>query len=303
MYNKKELARVFSISEVLGIICSSLAPCSPMIFYGIHLELGRWIITQDNFIGIFLATISFILLIISYFHLHNLTQDKTFHLLKDQILDGKSKEGEEESKKKTTKLWGTKDIETNGNLMFLLCTEAFLSFSYFQMDLIITMTAVRSYGLTLLQLSVLTTFVVVIATLCLYTIQRRFLVDKLNTYFLYMFGFVIIAFFESFLLLAWSFDLKSIYSQMTTLFILVFCNLVQGVGSTVYCRLIMFAISPSHSASIVESHRFMFCRIMASIGFFTSSYVFDVLWLVIPFYVCLCFMIVVLYAFKRNHYT
>ena len=76
--------------------------------------------------------------------------------------------------------------------MFLLSTEAFLSFSYYQMDLIIAMTAVRTYQLTLAQFNVLTACVILLAIFILYTIQRKLLGNGLNIYFLYMFGFAII---------------------------------------------------------------------------------------------------------------
>lgn len=302
MYNEKELARVFSINEVLGIICSLFAPCSPILFYGIHFKIGSWIITQNNFIGIFLAILSLILLIISYFYLQNLTHDESFDILKDEILDKKAKEKEKNEKSTNEMLWSTKDVVANWNLMFLLSTEAYLSYTFFQMDLIFTMTAVKTYEWTILQLSILTTFVIGSVSLLLYIIQTRLLGSRLNIYFTYMFGFSIIAFFESFLLMTWSFDFSSIYSQMAALSVLLSCNLIQGVGSTVYCRLLMFEMTPTHSASIVESHRFIFSRILASIGFFTSSYVFEVLWLIIPFYICISFMIVMLYAIKRNDY-
>ena len=190
VYSKKDLAKILSTAALLGIVFMSLAPCSPIMFYGIHFNIAQyWIITQNNFIGIFLAILSSILLIISYFHIHNLTQDKTFDFLKDQII-GDDKENDEKST--AQKLWTTKDIVTNGNLMFLLSTEAFLSFSYYQMDLIIAMTAVRTYQLTLAQFGVLTACVILLAIFILYTIQRKLLGNGLNIYFLYMFGFAII---------------------------------------------------------------------------------------------------------------
>ena len=278
----------------------SLAPCSPIMFYGIHFNIAQyWIITQNNFIGIFLAILSSILLIISYFHIHNLTQDKTFDFLKDQIL-GDDKENDEKST--AQKLWTTKDIVTNGNLMFLLSTEAFLSFSYYQMDLIIAMTAVKTYNWSISYFGLLTGIVTFCSSILLYNVQRRLLGNGLNIYFLYNFGFVLIALLESMLLMTSELNLKSFISQMVALFVIILCNMVQGVGSTVYCRWLMFSSTPSHSASIVESHRFMFCRVLAAIGYFSSSYVFEMLWLIIPLYVCICFLIVVLYAVKRNDY-
>ena len=303
VYKKKDLAKILSTAALLGITVMSLAPCSPIMFYGIHFKIGAWSITQNNFIGIFLAILSSILLIISYFHLHNLTQDKNFDLLKDQIL-GNDKVKDNDNTKKSTipKLWSTKDVVTNWNLMFLLTTEAFLSFSYYQMDLVITMIAVKTYNWSIFYYGILTGIVTFCTSILLYNVQRRLLGNGLNIYFLYSLGFVLIALLESLLLMTSELNLKSFYSQMVALFLIITCNMVQGVGSTVYCRWLMFALTPSHSASIIESHRFMFCRVLASIGYFTSSYVFEMLWLLIPIYVCLCFLIVALYAVKKNDY-
>lgn len=243
------------------------------------------------------------MLIISYFNLHNLTQDETFDLFKDQILgDDEMKDKENNEESTNERLWTTKDIVTNKKLMFLLSTEAFLSFNYFQMDLVITMIAVKTYNWSITYFGILTGIVTFCSSILLYIVQKRLLGNGLNIYFLYNLGFVIIAFFESLLLMTSELNLKSFNTQMVALFLIITCNIIQGVGSTVYCRCLMFSFTPSHSASIVESHRFIFCRALASIGFFTSSYVFEKLWLIIPIYVCICFMIVVLYAVKRNDY-
>ena len=295
---------MLSTYELLGILFGSLSPCAPLLFYGINFYIGEgWMITQQNFIGIFLAVLSFIFLVISYFHLHNLTQDETFQYLKHEIHhNNEEKTDEKATGKPSQALWNTKDILARGNLMFLLLTEAFLSYNYFQMELVIVMTAVKTYHLTVMHLGLLTGGVVVLVAVLLYNVQKRLLRDGLNIFFLYVTCFIIIALYESFLLLILNLHLTSFYSQDLAIFVLIACNSIQGFGSTVYCRWLMFSSTPSHSASIVESHRYIFCRLMASIGFFTSSYVFEALWFAIPLYVSICFIIVILYAIKRKDY-
>ena len=302
MYNKKELAKVLSLCELLGTIFGALAPCTPILFYGIHFRIyEHWIITQYNFIGLFLAILCLAFLIFSFLFLQNLTYDETFNKhLKYEI---HSKEDEKKRNKiATDQLWNTKDIVSHGKLLLLLLTDTFLAFSFYQMDLVVIMVAVRTYHWTMFRLGLLTGGVMIFVTTFLYNVQKRLLGDGLNIFFLYVTCFAIIALYQSFLLLVLNLHLTALYSQAFAIFVLLACNYIQGFGATVYCRWLIFSCSPSHSASIVESHRFIFNRIMATIAFFTSSYAFDVLWIVTPIYFSISFIIVTTYFIKRHVY-
>ena len=248
---------------------------------------------------------SFILLVVSYFYLHNLTQDKTFDLyLKHEVLGDEAEKVKKEKtdKSKPQKLWSTIDIVRNGNVRFLIITEAFLAYSYSQIDLVITMTAVKTYQWNIIQFGVLTGVVVISTSISMYFVQKKLLGNGLNIYFLFVFCFVLISFFCSLLLLMVVLQLKSFYWQMLTLYIAIFCNSIQAFGSTAFSRWLIYSSTPSHSASIIESHRFMYCRVWASVGFFTSSYAFQWIWLVLPVTTCVSIIIVVLFVKKKDDY-
>ena len=65
----------------------------------------------------------------------------------------------------------TKDIVTNGKVVFLLLTEAFLAYVFSQMDLVLTMTAVKNYHWTIMQFGILTAVVVVSTSILLYNVH------------------------------------------------------------------------------------------------------------------------------------
>ena len=276
------------------------------MFTGIHFRIGSWTVTEHNFIGIFLAMLSVIVLTISYFFLHNLTKDKTFDLyLKREVLgddETEIKEKEKADQSKPQRLWTTKDIATNWNVMFLFMTDAFLAYAFAQMDLVITMTAVKVYHWSILHFGILTAVSVLNVSLILYYTQKKLLGNGRNMYFLFIFCFVFIALFTSYLNMMLAMDWKSFYWQTTTLFIAHFINSIQAIGSTAFSRWLIYSSTPSHSASIIESHRFMYCRVWASVGFFTSSYAFQWIWLVLPVTTCVSIIIVVLFVKKKDDY-
>ena len=303
VYNKKDLAQILSTNEILASAFMAFAPCSPLLFNGIHFKIGAWTITQHNFVGLFLAMISLLFLIISYFFLQNLTQDETFNdYLKQEIFDDEAEDEEKSEKSAPERLWTTKDIVTNGKVMFLLLTDGYVAFVFSQMDLVITMTAVKNYHWTIMQFGILTAVVVASTSILLYNVQKRLLGNGLNIYFLFVLCFVFIAFSGSFLLLMLVLQWKSFYCQMVTLYISIFCNFLQAFGATAFSRWLVYSSTPSHSASIVESHRFMYHSMWNAAGFFTSSYAFELLWFILPVQTLISIFITVVYIAKRNDY-
>ena len=71
----------------------------------------------------------------------------------------------------------------------------------------------------------------------------------------------------------------------------VLLNMVEGCFSGLCCKWLLFAITPSHSASTVESHRYFVESVASSLAFATSGLVFTHLFLVMPFFIMLCLAI------------
>ena len=175
---------MLSRNEILANIFSALAPCSPLMFSGIHFDIigTAWRINQDNFIGIFLATISTILWIISYFGLHNLTSDPEYPEA-DFDLEPKN-----ENEQKSVKLWTTKDILKDPYIMLLFSTDVFSMFQYFQLDIVINLTAVQYFHLTLTQLVIIVNIVLGASSVILMVVQKKLMNNALNIFFLYLYN-------------------------------------------------------------------------------------------------------------------
>ena len=290
---------MLSLKEIISTTCMALAPCTPLLFYGIHFQIGSWKINQDNFIGIFLASITLIMWIISYFGLHNLTKDHECPFTDCKPLD------RDELNAKTTnqdKLWTTRDILKDRFLMLLLVAEGFLSFQYFQMELEINLMAVEYFNWSILQLGLITSTVIIVSTGTLYLIQKKLMGSALNIFFLYVIGLVIIAVLESIILFGTVMQGDK-RLQYAVIFTGLFCNVVQGFGSTVYCQWLMFSITPSHSSSIIESHRYIIARALACLAFFTASYVYDILSFMLPVYSIVTYIFIMLLLYNRTYYV
>ncbi|XP_066935298.1 uncharacterized protein [Clytia hemisphaerica] len=296
---KKELAQMLSLKELISTTCMALAPCTPLFFYGIHFQIGSWKINQDNFIGIFLASITSFMWIFSYFGLHNLTKDPESPFSDCNTIN---KNNSNAKPSNDDKLWTTKDILKDRHLMLLLVAEGFLAFQYFQMELEINLMAVEYFHWPMLQLGLITSIAIIVSTGTLYLTQKKLMGSALNIFFLYVVGLVIIGVLESIILFGTvtKFD-KPL--QHAVIFTSLFFNIVQGFGSTVYCQWLMFSITPSHSSSIVESHRYIIARALACLAFFTASYVYDILKYIIPVYSLITYILILLLLSNRFYYV
>ena len=245
-------------------------------FKGIHFNISdSWRITEDNFIGIFLVSVSTLLWVISYFGLYNLTNDSEFRQKNEDFDNKQTYNGPPYGKEK---LWSTGDILQYHHIVLLLSAEAFLVSQYCQMELEINLIAVELFKWPMSQLGILTGAVVGVSAAILFLLQKKFMSSALNIFFLYVVGLVLLALMESLILFSTTTiiqDRKIL--QNVIISIALFCNIIQGFGSTVYCQWLLFSITPSHSSSIVESHRYVIARVLAAVAIFTASYVYDVL--------------------------
>ena len=302
VYNSKELSHVLSLYEILGTAFMSLAPCSPLLFYGINLKIGSWEITQDNAAGIFLASIALLLWITAYFGLHDLTKaPDSKNLPEKEVIYKASRSNDEVSSTQT--LWRTRDVVKNRHLLLLLSAEGFLSYQYHQMELEINMVAVEQFDWKILQLGILTAIVISTSTVILFVIQKTLLGNTVNTFFLYIMSFVLITLFESVIQFAISGAFpKNQMLQCVVIYTALAINIIQGYGGTVYCRWLMFSITPSHSSSIIESHRYFIARLLSCLGFFAASYFYDILSFMIPLYSAITYAFIVLLFINRSHF-
>ncbi|XP_066913440.1 uncharacterized protein [Clytia hemisphaerica] len=169
IYNREELGKIFSMWQIVGAVCLSLAPCTPLLFLGIKFEIihNTWIINQNNFVGLFLA-ISFILMwIAACFCISNLTLDPIYQQIKCEILE-KAHENvtfaKDEEKQKdlenisddiliTHKLWTLKNVLKRADVFLVLFSSAILMGQYFQAEVLINMISLYHFNFTMSKLA------------------------------------------------------------------------------------------------------------------------------------------------------
>ena len=280
----------------------SLAPCSPLMFKGVDFYLFGVYINEYNCIGLFLAFCFLVLFVVFYFGASNLTLEPEYQLVKDDILSEKDKVAEEEKSNGTGhKLLTTKDIFTNFDLVLLLTSRGILLFQYFGIEMLINITVLYHFHWTMTNIAIVTAVCVVIASILLFFGQNYIMAKSTNVYLLYITCFLILATVESLLNLAVQLEIENMILQIIVVSIVLFLNLFQGFGSTVYSRYLLFSLTPSHSASIMESHRYIVSHLFGFFGCFTSSFVFDSMFYCFLLMNVTCYIIVSLLLIRRPH--
>ena len=251
--------------------------------------------------------ISTILWIACYFCIYNLTSDPCFQYVEDEIFTAEEKIENDKSvitdwKEDKPKLWNTKDILLRFDVMLLLCAEAFIAYQFYQMELTINMTADFQFGWSLKTIGIVTSIVVILGSIFLYIVQQKLLENARNIFYMYVYGFALTALVLSILHLIIVVEPKNLTTQIVLLSLALLCNTIQGYGSTVYCRCLIFAISPSHSASIVESHRYLMAKSFGFLAFLISGLVYPWLWIVLLFYTAVCYFFIFMLLKNMNLY-
>ncbi|XP_066933275.1 uncharacterized protein [Clytia hemisphaerica] len=337
VYGKHELGKIFSTNEIVGLIVTSLAPCTPVLFTGINFHIGFWHITTNNFIGLFLAVVATIIWVATYLFLPNLTLEPIYKTMKNDIFSStevsdsvtnnntNNATGSEifeetnesfkpfkqhkkipststEELETISVLWTTKDIVQRTDVFFIILTQAFLSGQYYQMELLINMTALLIFQFNMTEISIATTIGVVFASLVMLAIRSRLLGSSVNIVFLFALSFVLATILESYLniIILSGFRIKIILQA--TISIVVFLNTLQAFGAGSYTKIILFSMAPQHSAAIIESHRKASASFFICVAFFTASSVFSVQYLVTPVYNLISLVVAGALLYKRHCY-
>ena len=314
VYNQEELGPILAKYEMVGVAVMALAPCSPILFYGIDFTILGCRITQDNFIGVFLAIASSLCWLLCFFGLHNLTTDPIFEHVKSEILYNSkeeqsinmdNKEGKNNNNnnnnnnnsnnknnnnnnnnsnknKDKVELLSIKDILKNKRLILIYAAQVWSSQCYFQSEILLTMYVITIYKFTMLQVGIVSAMALALALTIMFAIRRRVLNRIDNIFFVLIICFIMMSLVVSIFLLANSLDLKQFRIQALFLTITLLMNNCIGFGTVVCNRLLVFWVAPSHSASIVESYRYTIVNCICAISYFSSSLVFSALSYALP---------------------
>ena len=296
VYKPDHLAAVLSRYTTISTLIMIIAPVSSPIFYGVNIQIGWWKLTQYNFVALLLAIAALITTIVSYFKMSNLTIEPAYKLVKSEFVI------KEDKQQTPIKLWTLKDIISDFELMIILVVECFIAYQG-QLQILTSIIAVSKFRLSIFCLAVTFALAAFILSIFLYVIEKTLLGDVRNIYYLYVLSFISTMFSCNLLTFNLFVDLKGKVLQSLIVCIMLLFNYFPYFASTAYCRSLIFFITPSHSASIVESYRLTVQQLFSSIGFFSASYAFDYLAIVSINYCLIAFLIVmVLLLFLRQNY-
>ncbi|XP_066910728.1 uncharacterized protein [Clytia hemisphaerica] len=193
--------------------------------------------------------------------------------------------------KPSSAIWTTFDIIRHFNVLFIILADGILSFQYYQIELLVNMVGVLHFEMTKKELGTTLFIAVLIASVITILIERGSGSNSVVIFYQYVSTFILVV-LEELILFAitgsnFTTSIASILLGST-----IFFNMMQGCFSGLCCKWLLFAITPSHSASTVESHRYFIESVASSLAFATSGLVFTNLFLVIPFLVITFFAIV-----------
>ena len=180
--------------------------------------------------------------------------------------------------------------------MVILAVECFVAHQ-FQLEIMVNMTAVYLFDWSILRLGITLAVTVAIIALLLLFAENNLLGNVMNIYFLYIFAFVSVMIANSLIAITVTLKPTSVYWQSFIVCLLLALSLFPYFASNAYCRSIIFFVTPSHSASIVESYRLMVRQLSTALAFFLASYVYAVVSVVSLAYSVVSFFIIMLLLF------
>ena len=186
------------------------------------------------------------------------------------------KPGKHEFNNENIELWTFKDVINQPELMIILTVDSFLSYQC-QVEILIDTFAVLVCNWSMLQLSICTSVSIFFVTIMLLVVEKIFVGDVRSIYYLYVLAFLSNMMANSLLGIVSTITLGQEFWQFFNVSFLLILVYLPYFASHVYCRSIIFYITPEHSASIVDSYRQVIHLSSMCLGFFTTNYVFDVL--------------------------
>ena len=252
-----------------GNIASAIAPVTPALFTFMHFNIAPgWTIRQENSIGLTIACMTALLLAYSLIFLKDLSTDPIFPEIQkkhfpDQIISTNT--GTTESKNQ--KLLTFRDILQNGGLMVFLTYMFVSATEHYQLELITNMIAIMDYNYSIFQYGVIVTISVSICVIT-YFIQKV-ITSSFDAYFLSIHNLVWLIIAQTLVSLAlWIKSWAPSVVCVITVGSVVLLNYLHGTVAVICVKQILFKLTPSHSASIIDSYRFNCLTAATLIAFF-----------------------------------
>eukprot|EP00111_Clytia_hemisphaerica_P001842 TCONS_00005171-protein len=311
VYRQDQLVGVLSRYTIISTAANTLGPCSAPLFHGVDIKLGWWHLTQYNFIGLVLAILALLTTIVGYFKLSNLTREPVYDRIKGEFTEGfmqnepssddgkESKRREKETDHKDhenvttrdtqredgdqinkcteskTKLISLKAILRDREVITLLIGELFLSYQS-QTEMLTNMVAVFVFKWSMTHVSITLSATIVILAFVMFLVERWLRLDNpINVFYLYVLAFIATMTANSLLMFSISISEIGLFYQTILIGALLTFSAFPFYASTAYCRSLLFFITPSDSASTVESYRNVVQQFMLAVSMFLASHVFD----------------------------
>ena len=199
------------------------------------------------------------------------------------------------------KLLSTIDIFKDIGLLILLFAEGLISYFYYQMVLLINMVSLYIFHWQLVYLSITIAIAVTVNFIIVLFTRRYFMSSAIDIYFLFVTGCCIIVLSQSLLFLTIALELNNYFWLQFTLMLLVQSFLMYNAcGSLAYMRWLLLRISPSQSASIVESNRYLVAKVCGFFAFLTAGFIFKSIIVVLPLYNFLYYILILILVINRH---
>eukprot|EP00111_Clytia_hemisphaerica_P003066 TCONS_00008695-protein len=321
-HRKEEFTKIITLYEIAGNIASAISPVTPALFAFMHFNItAGWVIRQENAIGLILACMTTLLLVYSVIFLKDLSVDPVFpeiqkkHFPNQMVAASNNNNNNNDNNDNNNNnnnnndthledqgLLTFRDILQNDGIMVFLTYMFVSATQHYQLDLLTNMVAIMDFQYSISQYGIIVAIATALMCVSIYFIQKM-MTSSLDTYFLSINNLVWIIIAQT--LVSLSLWIKSWASNtlgFITVGLVVLLNYLHGTITIICVKQILFKLTPSHSASIIDSYRFNSLIAAVLIAFFTASYVFMVKDMIMPIYNLLSYLLIIYLIVYRKKY-
>uniref|UniRef100_A0A7M5UCY7 Major facilitator superfamily (MFS) profile domain-containing protein n=2 Tax=Clytia hemisphaerica TaxID=252671 RepID=A0A7M5UCY7_9CNID len=292
LYEGPELTKKLSQYQALYAIGFLSGPAAPVMFGKIDIKIcSWWTLNQNNFVGIFMALLTLVILLAILLGVHDLS-------IQDVAANTQSEMPINTSQPPSNSSFNLKSILKNLDLMLLILSSSFTNALAGMLELMINLTASDWFKWSLTRLGIVTCICVVIYTVLMLTVAHKVIQRYLK--FLFLLCFPIHALCVIILMLPKITNIDHLYSQEAHLALCILTNTFTGLTISVLSRNLLFQMVPAGSASFSDGFRSTTQRIMGIVTFFLAAWAYDTSVVTSPILSLVLLMIAIILATRRK---
>lgn len=301
VYTKEEFAKVLSIYQISASVIYALAPCTPVLFNGVHFYIGPIEINQYNCISLVLIILVLVYTLLVYINVTDLTREDGYHIFVAKYKNDKNEDDVSPSGKKSD--WTLMDTLNNVNLLVLIFTDGFISYIDSMMEVMNNMIGLYNFGWNINRISVLTGIAAIIFSAANFIFQQRVLKSRLTFYLLFIVCFLFAMMELSLATISINIPLNVDAVKFTLFTSCIGLNILFGFGSGVYSKWLIFSLVPADSKSFIESQRYVVAKSFMCCGYFTAFLMYQESFYGFTVLSCICFAIASFLLLWRRKFT